>query len=216
LHLPIICVTLSIIMKADKNIKYPGDIPDSLPFYFRPLDVEKKGISRDKILKWLRHDWVERVNYGIYRISSAPLTEYETIAMVCARVQDAVICLLSALQIHDIGTQLPHQVWIAIDQKAMEPALNDFPVRLVRFSGRMLTCGVESFDMQGVKSKITTPARTVVDCIRFRNKVGLDVAMEALKDALRSKQATVDQILQIAKDCRAQSVVRPYLEALVS
>jgi predicted transcriptional regulator of viral defense system len=203
-------------MKTTKNKQYPGDIPDTLPFYFRPLDVEKKGISRDKIQKWLRHDWVEKVNYGIYRISSAPLTEYETIAMVCARVQDAVICLLSALQIHDIGTQLPHQVWIAIDQKAMEPALDGFPVRLVRFSGRMLTSGVESFNMQEVRSRITTPARTVVDCIRFRNKVGLDVAMEALRDALRSKKATVDQIQRIAEDCRAQTVVKPYLEALVS
>jgi predicted transcriptional regulator of viral defense system len=136
--------------------------------------------------------------------------------MVAARVPQAVVCLLTALHVHGIGTQAPREVWIAIDRKARKPSLPGLPVRVVRFSGPMLTYAVQTRDIQGVDVRITTPARTVVDCFRYRNKVGLDVALEALQDALTSRRISVDEILRIAEVGRVRSVIQPYVEAIVS
>ncbi|MCH7497211.1 MAG: type I methionyl aminopeptidase [Candidatus Marinimicrobia bacterium] len=115
---------------------------------------------------------------------------------------------------HGIGTQLPHEIWIALDRKARKPVGLPARVRIVRFSGAMLSYGVIRRPMLGVPVSITSPARTVVDCFRYRNKVGLDVAMEALRDAVRDRIATVDQIWRAAEVCRIRTVISPYLEAL--
>src|SRR5262249_8103590 len=133
---------------------------------------------------------------------------------VSSAVPDSIVCLLSALRVHDIGTQAPHEVWIALDRKARKPAHPPALLRIVRFSGPMLTYGVLTRRMLGVPVRITSPARTVVDCFRYRNKLGLDVALEALRDAVRSRLATVDEIMRAAEMCRARTVVRSYLEAL--
>lgn len=138
----------------------------------------------------------------------------ETIAMVASAVPHAIVCLLSALRVHDIGTQSPHQVWLAIDRKARKPARLPARVRIVRYSGQMLSYGVTTRPIQGVDVRLTTPARTVVDCFRYRNKIGLDVAMEALRDAVRSRKAMVSEIERAAEVCRIRSVIGPYLEAL--
>ena len=138
----------------------------------------------------------------------------ETIAMVASAVPHAIVCLLSALRIHEIGTQSPHQVWLAIDRKARIPRRLPAKVRVVRFSGAMLTYGVVTQSMQGVRVRLTNPARTVVDCFRYRNKIGLDVAMEALRDAVRSRKAMVSEIDRAAEVCRIRTVIGPYLEAL--
>ena len=132
---------------------------------------------------------------------------------MCARVPDAVLCLLTALRIHDIGTQLPAKVWIAIPHKARTP-VTGLPVRVVRFSGASLRYGVEEAEFEGVPARITTPARTVVDCFRFRRIVGIDVALEAIRDALASGSATPAQIWRAAEACRAESLVHPVLQAL--
>jgi predicted transcriptional regulator of viral defense system len=124
--------------------------------------------------------------------------------------------LLSALRIHEIGTQSPADVWIAIDRKARKPTRLPTDVRFVRFSGAMLTYGVLNRSMQGVPVRITSPARTVVDCFRYRNKIGLDVALEALKDSLHSRVTTVDAITRAAQVCRASSILGPYLEATLA
>jgi predicted transcriptional regulator of viral defense system len=141
-------------------------------------------------------------------------TELETIAMVASAVPHAVICLLSALRIHEIGTQSPHEVWIALDRKSRKPARVPTKVRIVRFSGAMLSYGVTKRTMLGVPVSITSPARTVVDCFRYRNKVGIDVAMEALRDAIRTRKTTVDEISRAADIGRIRTVIGPYLEAL--
>ncbi len=164
----------------------------------------------------LRHGEVERVSWGLYRLRAAPATELETVAAVCARTPRAIICLLTALHIHGIGTQVPREVWIALDRKARKPQLGPMPVHVVRFSGPMLRYGVETRDVQGVPVRITSPARTVVDCFRYRNKIGLDVALEALRDILRSRRATVDEIVRAADICRIGTVMKPYLESAVS
>ena len=136
--------------------------------------------------------------------------------MVASAVPNAIVCLLTALSIHEIGTQLPHEVWIALDRKSRKPARLPTRVRIVRFSGAMLTYGVIRRSMLGVPVSITSPARTVVDCFRYRNKIGLDVALEALRDVLRSRRATVDEIVRAADICRIGTVMKPYLESAVS
>jgi len=136
--------------------------------------------------------------------------------MVAARVPQAVVCLLTALRVHEIGTQAPREVWIALDRKARKPRLEGLPIRVVRFSRLMLSYAVQTREIQGVTVRITSPARTVVDCFRYRNKVGLDVALEALRDALASRRATAAEILRIAEAGRVRNVIRPYVEAAVS
>lgn len=157
---------------------------------------------------------VERVGSGLYRLADVEATEMETIAMVASAVPHAIVCLLSALRVHDIGTQSPRQVWLAIDRKARSPTRLPAAVTIVRFSGQMLTYGVTTQPMQGVAVRLTSPARTVVDCFRYRKKIGLDVAMEALRDAVRSRKAMVSEIDRAAEVCRIKTVIGPYLEAL--
>jgi predicted transcriptional regulator of viral defense system len=157
---------------------------------------------------------IERVGPGLYRVAQAEATELETIAMVASAVPHAIVCLLSALRVHEIGTQSPRQVWLAIDRKARKPTRLPTKVSIVRFSGQMLTYGVITQRMQGVSVHLTNPARTIVDCFRYRNKVGLDVAMEALRDGVRSRKVQVGEIDRAAEVCRISTVIGPYLTAL--
>ena len=181
--------------------------------YFRPRDLAPLGVSHRKLQGLVSEGLVENLGNGLYRLSEVELTELETIAMVAAAIPNAVMCLLTALLFHDIGTQLPHKVWIALDRKARKPAHPPSRVRIVRFSGAMLTYGVVRHSAQGVPFRITSPARTIVDCFRYRNKIGLDIPLEALHDGLQSRVTTVDAIMRAAEACRAQTVMRTYLEA---
>lgn len=184
--------------------------------FFRPRDVARLGIPYYQLQRLVADGLVERAGPGLYRLADVEATEMETLAMVASAVPHAIVCLLSALRVYEIGTQSPHQVWLAIDRKARKPTRLPAKVRIVRYSGQMLTYGVISRPMQGVNVRITNPARTVVDCFRYRNKVGLDVAMEALRDAVRSRKATVSEIDRAAEVCRIRTVIRPYLEALAA
>jgi predicted transcriptional regulator of viral defense system len=190
----------------------PADAAD-LGIVFRPREMEALGIPRSRLRSWLDQGTAEQVGRGLYRFVAAEPSEHETLAMVAARVPQAVICLLTALHVHAIGTQAPREVWIALDRKARKPRLADLPVRVVRFSGPMLSYAVETRQIQGVPVRITSPARTVVDCFRYRNKVGLDVALEALYDALAGGRAGVAEILRIAEVGRVLSVIQPYVQA---
>lgn len=182
--------------------------------FFRPQDLAPHGISRAQLRRQLREGRVQRIERGLYRRAEADVTENYTVAAVATRVPRAIVCLLTALQYHQIGTQLPREVWIAIGHKDRPPRLGDLPVRLVRFSGPSLQYGVESITMEGVPVRITTPARTVVDCFRFQRLMGRDVALEALREALAERKATVDQIWRAAEVCRARSLLDRYLEVL--
>ncbi|HVT17170.1 MAG TPA: type IV toxin-antitoxin system AbiEi family antitoxin domain-containing protein [Thermoanaerobaculia bacterium] len=183
---------------------------------FRSRDLEALGIPRGRLRAWIRRGTAERVGRGLYRRAAAEPSEHETIAMVAARVPRAVVCLLTALSVHDIGTQAPSEVWIAIDRKARKPRLQGLPVRVVRFSRPLLRYAVETREIQGVPVRITSPARTVVDCFRYRNKIGVDVAIEALRDALGTRRAGVADILRIAEVGRVRRVIQPYVDAAVS
>jgi predicted transcriptional regulator of viral defense system len=164
----------------------------------------------------LRRGEIERLTRGLYRITDAEPTEFETIAQVCKRVPHAIVCLLTALHIHDIGTQAPRKIWIAIDRKARKPKVDGLPIRIVRFSGPMLHYGVEEVERQGVRIRYTSPARTVVDCFRYRNKIGMDIPLEALSDCLRWRRISIDSIMRAAEACRAATLIRPYIEAMVA
>jgi len=184
--------------------------------FFRPRDLAPLEISHRKLQGLVSRGVVENFGNGLYRLTEVPATELETIAMVAAAVPNVVVCLLTALQVHEIGTQSPHKTWVALDRKARKPAHPPARLRVVRFSGPMLTYGVVRRSALGVPFRITSPARTVVDCFHYRNKLGLEIALEALQDVLRSRTATVGEIMRAAEVCRARTVMRAYLEALPS
>ena len=174
------------------------------------LGVDSRGLRR-----LVDDGSVERVARGLYRLADAEPTEHYSLAAVCTRVPGAIVCLLSALSVHGLGTQLPREVWVAIPHKARTPRLPELPVKVVRFSGASLRYGVGIAAFEGVPARITSPARTVVDCFRFRRLVGKDVALEALGDALRQRKASADEIWRAAEVCRAKSLVGPVLEAVL-
>lgn len=182
--------------------------------YFRPRDVEPLGVTHYQLQRMVADGLAEVVGHGLYRLADADISEMETIAMMASAVPHGIVCLLSALRVHDIGTQSPWQVWMAIDRKARKPSRLPSSVRIVRYSGAMLTYGVETMSILGVPVRITSPARTVVDCFRYRNKIGLDVAMEALREAVRSHRAQISEIDRAAEVCRIRTVMTPYLAAL--
>ena len=187
-----------------------------LGVYFRPRDIAPFGVSHRRLQGLVSEGAVENLGNGLYRLAEVEPTEAETQAMVAAAVPKAIICLLTALHFHHIGTQAPHEVWIALDRKARKPTRAPARVRIVRFSGVMLTHGVVVHSLLGVPVRVTSPARTVVDCFRYRNKLGLDIAIEALRDALSLRVATIDEIMHTADACRARSVISAYVQALVS
>lgn len=182
--------------------------------FFRPRDVLPLGVSFRQLQRLVAGGTVEKLGGGLYRLSEVEPNEFGTIAMVASAAPNAIVCLLTALRVHEIGTQFPHEVWIALDRKSRKPTRVPARVRIVRFSGAMLTYGVIKRSMLGVPVSITSAARTVVDCFRYRNKVGIDVAMEALRDAIRSRITTVDELSRAAEVCRIRTVIGPYLAAL--
>ena len=182
--------------------------------FFRPRDLASLGVSHRKLRGLVSEGLVETVGNGLYRLSEIEPTEMETVALVAAAIPNCIVCLLTALVFHDIGTQSPHEIWIALDRKARKPSKPPARVRVVRFSGPMLTYGVIERSALGVAFRVTSPARTVVDCFRYRNKFGLDMALEALQDALMRRIATVDEIERAAEMCRVRTVMRPYMQAI--
>lgn len=158
--------------------------------FFRPSQLEPLGITYRRLRQLEADAAVERLGWGLYRLAEAEPTERYSIASVCARVPNAIVCLLSALQVHEIGTQLPHQVWIAIPHKAKAPVLKGIGFRLVRFSAAAWTYGVQDTEFESVPARITSPARTVVDCFRFQRLIGPEAALEALREALQDRKVT--------------------------
>src|SRR6266568_4895512 len=142
--------------------------------FFRPRQMEEAGLTREQLRTLIRKGEVERIGRGLYRLAEAETTENYSLAMVCARVPNSIVCLLSALRVHGIGTQAPAAVWLAIPHKARVPRLPEIKLRIVRFSGPAWTFGVKDTTFEGVPAKITTPARTVADCFRFERLVGLE------------------------------------------
>lgn len=194
----------------------PARRPTLIGVLTRTRELESQGLTRPRIRALVERGVLEQVSRGLYCVAERAPDEHFTMLAVAARVPQAIICLLSALRFHGIGTQSPHEVWIALGRKARKPRLAGLPVSVVRFSGAALDAGVESRLISERKVRITSPARTVADCFKYRNKIGLDVALESLREAWRSRRATADELWRYAKICRVANVMRPYLEALMA
>lgn len=176
-------------------------------------DLATRGVRGRRLAALQASGELTQVARGLYVTTDAPPTAHHSLVQAAVAVPRGVVCLLSALRFHSLGTQSPHEVWLAIDVKAWRPRVA-LPLHVVRFSGPALTFGVEVHRIEGVDIKVTSIAKTVADCFKYRHKIGVDVAVEALRAALHDRRATVDDILQAARVCRVANVIRPYLEAL--
>jgi len=183
---------------------------------FRVRDAVAAGVHPEAVRRLWKAGELTRIGHGLYELKSYDVTEYHSLVEVARRVPHSVICLLSALRFHDLTTQSPFQVWIAIDPKARLPRPEGVGLRIVRFSGLALTEGVESHEIEGTTVRVFSVAKTVADCFKYRYKVGLDVAMEALREGWRDRRFTMDELWHCAEVCRVVNVMRPYLEMLVS
>ena len=180
----------------------------------RPRDVEAYGFSRMALSTLVRQGKLTRLCRGLYALPDRQVSEHTTQAEVASKHPKVVVCLLSALQFHGLTTQSPFEVWVAIANKARAPKMDYPPLRIVRFSGDALTEGVEKHAVDGVTVQVTSVAKTVADCFKYRNKIGLDVALEALREAWNAKRVKMDDLWHCAQVCRVANVMRPYLEAL--
>ena len=180
----------------------------------RAADVREQGWSPQLLIRLHQAGKLHRLGRGLYGLPDAEITEHQTLIEVCQRVPKAVLCLLSALQFHEIGTQLPHEVWIALPEGTQAPALSYPKLRITRLRGAAYSDGIQTVTEQGVPIRVYSAAKTLTDCFKFRNKIGLDVALEALKDAWRSRKVTMDELSHFAKINRVERVMQPYLEAV--
>jgi predicted transcriptional regulator of viral defense system len=165
--------------------------------FFRPSQVVKAGFTRDHLRTLVRRGIVEHVGRGLYRMVDVEPTENYSVAMACARAPRSIVCLLTALRVHGIGTQAPAEIWLAIPHKARAPRLAELQVRIVRFSGPAWTLGVKDTSFEGVPARVTDPARTIVDCFRFERLLGPEVPMEALLDGLRQHKASIAELSRV-------------------
>jgi predicted transcriptional regulator of viral defense system len=180
----------------------------------RPRDVEAIGVPREYLLRLMRQGVIRRTGRGVYEVSDAKPTEHHSLAVVAKEIPKGVVCLLSALRFHELTTQQPSEVWIGVHIRSRSPRASTTTHRLVRYSEKTLKAGVESHEIEGVSVRIFNSAKTVADCFKYRSKIGLDVAIEALKDVLKRKKTTIDEIDRYARICRVSRIMRPYLEAV--
>lgn len=179
-------------------------------------ELAAAGIHRQALTRLVEAGQLERVVRGLYRLPERAYTEHHGLVLASAAVPQGVVCLLSALQFHGLGTQLPADVWIAIDRRAHRPSLRYPPLRVVRYTGAALTEGVESHRVEGQTVRVYTIAKTVADCFKYRNKIGIEVALEALREAWRARRFGMDELDRYARICRVQRVMQPYIEGLIA
>jgi predicted transcriptional regulator of viral defense system len=182
----------------------------------RLKDFIAKDIEPETLARLLRSGQVVRPARGLYQLSDAPVDATHVLAEAAAVVPKGIVCLISALQFHGLTLQMPSAVWMAIERTAWKPTISYPSVRFVRFSGWAMTEGVERYPVQSRKLPITNPARTIVDCFRYRNKIGIDVAMEGLREGIGKRKCTTDELWRYAKKARSWTIMRPYVETVVA
>ncbi|MEI6171726.1 MAG: type IV toxin-antitoxin system AbiEi family antitoxin domain-containing protein [bacterium] len=184
----------------------------------RARDVEARGLHTQVLTRLVREGRLERASRGWYRLplSSYQMTEHHGLVLAATAAPKGVVCLISALQFHEIGTQLPRQVWMTLPRGARTPTIEYPPMRVVHVSGEAFTAGVEEHTLEGQKVRIYDVAKTVVDCFKFRNTIGMDVALEALNEGWRERKFKISDVAEYAGICRVWNVLRPYLEAIAS
>jgi predicted transcriptional regulator of viral defense system len=182
----------------------------------RPRDAVARGDSRMYLAQLARRGLLHKVSRGLYALPQRKASEFASLAEVASKHPQILVCLLSALAFHGLTTQAPFEVWIAVGNKARAPMLTYPPLHIARFSGKALTEGIELHNIEGVPVKITNVPKTIADCFKYRNKIGLDVAIEALKDAWNAKRVSMDELWYYGQICRVQNVMRPFLEGLTA
>jgi predicted transcriptional regulator of viral defense system len=215
------CLHLS--MAVSKNTHRREPIPQrrllellSRDALVRARDAAAEGVHPETLNRMARAGVLERVGPGRYRLATpANATENHDMVLASRAVPAAVVCLLSALRFHNVGTQLPHQVWLAVPRGTRVPRLNHPPLKVVRISPSMFSQGIEQHQLEGQVVRVYSLARTVADCFRFRNTIGMDVALEALNEAWRSRRLNLDELHRVAKQLRVNRVMQPYLEMIV-
>lgn len=180
----------------------------------RASDLEAIAAPRVVLTRLSTAGLLEKIGCGLYRLPGVHGSELESLETVAIRAPQAVFCLLSALQFHKLTTQLPRQVWIAMPRGSHVPRLEYPPVRMVQFTGEAYSAGMETLEREGIVLRIYSVAKTVADSFKHRNKIGLDTALEALRDVLATKKASRDEIWRYAEVCRVANVMRPYLESM--
>ena len=179
----------------------------------RLRDFQKSGIAKAAVLRLAEAGELERIGRGLYALPGREVGESEALVQVAKRVPEGVACLLTALRFHNLTDQNPSKVWLAIDRKARQPQLDWPPLEVVWWSGKHLSFGVTEKTIDGVPVKMTTPAKTVADCLKYRNKIGIDVAVQAIRDYRRGRRSIAD-LFEAARVCRVERTLRTYLEAM--
>lgn len=180
----------------------------------RARDLAAQGLPTVVLSRLVAAGKLERVARGVYSLPGRSISEHRSLAEAVIRVPRGVICLLSALRVHDIGTQAPFEVWLAIPHRMLTPRLDQPALRVIRMSGSSLTEGIEFISIDGVSVPVFNPAKTIADCFKYRNKIGLDVALEALREGWRQRKITMDELWHYATINRVANVMRPYMESL--
>ena len=180
----------------------------------RASDLDAIGVPRVVLSRLTASGQLERVGRGLYRLPGSTASEHESLAAVAVKVPQAVFCLLTALQFHELTTQLPRQIWIAMPRGSHVPRIDYPPLKMVQMAGDTYSAGIEERERDGIKLRVYGIAKTVADCFKHRNKIGLDVALEALKEVRAKRKASADDLWRYAKICRVANVMRPYLEAI--
>ncbi len=181
----------------------------------RPRDLKPYGLDPILLRRLYAAGRLERRARGVYVPTDGAFSEHQMLAETATRVPRGVVCLLSALRFHDLTTQNPSDIWLAVGHRARTPRVPELPLRIVRFSGRALTAGVDVHQIDGASVRVYDAAKTVADCFKFRNKIGIDVAIEALRDYLRRRSRSIDTLWRYAEIDRVRAVMQPYLEAIV-
>lgn len=182
----------------------------------RPRDLRDHGIADEHLRRLCRQGLITQVGHGLYLSAEADVTEFHSLALAARRMPSGVVCLLSALRFHDFTTQEPHEVWLALPHGAHQSTIDYPPLRSVRMSAATLEAGIETHRIENVPVKVFCAAKTVADCFKFRSLVGLDVALEALRDGWRERRFTMDELWEYARLCRIAGVMQPYIEATVA
>lgn len=195
--------------------KKPEDIFRSCGGHLRMSEAVERGISRYMLYDLRDKGVIEQVSRGVYRLAELPPISNPDLGTVGLRFPNVVVCLVSALAFHEITTQIPHSVSVAVPRKSRQPFLDYPPLSVHRFSDLAFRAGIEEHKIDGVPVKIYSPEKTLADCFKFRNKIGMDVVLEALKLCKARKQFNLEALLKYAKVCRVEKVMRPYLEASI-
>lgn len=182
----------------------------------RLRDFAIHGIDRETLSRLVRDGVVVRPARGLYQLADTPANAHRTLAEAAALVPKGVICLVSALQFHELTLQMPSSIWMAIERTAWRPRIDYPPIHFVRFTPAALSEGVERHHIDGIEVAITDPARTIVDCFRYRAKIGIDIALEGLREGLWQRKTTSDQLWRYGTKARVWSIMKPYVEATVA